>query len=263
MKYLEHIGLERISHELTHAQLGGGLALQGRIEIYSTKRSTEEKKLAKQLESKILSEVQRPPPPPLGSPSANNVNVTTTATATATAPSPSPSSKDSDKAVVAVPGGGSGTVILNLIQTLNAAQLDHDFSQLTADSFLLVPLAEAIQTVNSYLAELTVRSPTFLHSLWKEVNESMDSQLSGCEVYRLADVSLVDDLEDGIVWSFHYFFCSKELKRICYFRVNASSKFRKGLDYGDSDAEEDEEEGMDVEGSSDGSDSSNESDGGY
>lgn len=255
MKYLEHIGLEQISHELTHSQLGGGLALQGRIEIYSTKRSTEEKKLAKQLESKILSEsLQRPPP---GSPSDTTTNSQNNNNNSQNMSS-SPSSKDNADKVVVVPG-----VFLNLIQTLNAAQLDHDFSQLTADSFVLVPLSEAIQTVNSYLAELTVRSPTFLHYLWKEVNESMDSQLSACEVYRLADANLVDDLEDGIVWSFHYFFCSKELKRICYFRVNASSKFRKGLDYGDSDAEEDEEEGMDVVGSSDGSDSSNESDGGY
>lgn len=221
MKYLEHMGLENLSNLLDHAELGGGLALHGRVEIYSTKRSTEEKKLAKQLESKLSPDIRCPSD---GTPKGTS--------------SPEKSKPH-----------------LNLVQTLNAAQLDHDFSQLTPESFISTELSEVVHAINGHLAELTVRSPAFLSDFWKEVNGAMDGSLSSCEVYRLADTSIVDDLEDGVVWSLLCFFCSKELKRICYLHLSASSKFRSPAEHMDSDAEDDD---MDVDGSSDGSKSSDE-----
>lgn len=225
MKYLEHLGLERISNLIDHCELSGGLALKGRCEIYSTKRSTEEKKLAKQIESKLVSEVKS---------SSDGI----------------PKPRDSPEK--ALPH-------LNLIQTLNATQLDHDFSQLPAESFVPIPVSDAVHIINSHLAELTVRNPAFLSELWKEVNGAMDNTLQKCDVYTLKDASIIDDVEDGVMWAFHYFFCSKELKRVCYFRASAATKFRHGNDYMDSDAEDDNME-VDQEGSMDGSRSSYESD---
>jgi hypothetical protein len=37
---------------------------------------------------------------------------------------------------------------------------------------------------------------------------------------------VITDMDDGVVWCVNYFFCNKELKRVCYFMCNASNKYR-------------------------------------
>jgi hypothetical protein len=208
MKYLENIGLENISKLINQSELGGGLALHGRVETYSMKRTTDEKKHAKQLESKLMTEARAPND---GTP------------------------KQIPEKVIKLP-------YVDLVQTLNAAQSDFDFSQLQPESFRFLPMSEAVQTINNSLAELTVRCPAFLVEMWKEIDTAMEHTLSvSCEAYILVDSSQVDDLEDGIVWSYHYFFCSKDARRICYFTVNARSSYRDGCH------SDDDDEDMDVD----------------
>jgi hypothetical protein len=146
MKYLENLNLESLSEELSSTELGGGLKLAGRIEVYSTKKSGEEKKSSKILESKILSSKEE-------------------ATSAMTA---------EDKKV--------RRILIDLIQTLNASQVYHDFSDLSFDAFHEIPVNVAIQKINSHLAEVTLQKHDFINHLWKEINATLDGQLHKSKV---------------------------------------------------------------------------------
>lgn len=230
MKYLEHMGLESVSNLLSAAEFSGGLLLHGRVEIYSTKKTGDDKKHSKLLESKLASNDQHPDhvfripsvlPPPQTSPEVTTGKST-----------PESEAKKTRK------------LLVDLIQTLNAAQLDHDFSELSPDSFAVVPLQDAMNAINAFLAEMTVQRPLFMSQLWKEINHALSEQLNQCEVYVLTDSTYLDDLEDGILSSFHYFFCHKELRRMCYFTCHTTSKFREISNNYDSEMEDELDQSM-------------------
>lgn len=189
MKYLENLSLENLTKGLTNRELGGGLIVNGKIETYATKKAGEDKKSSKILGSKF---------------------------------------SDTQGKISAIGDLGSKStqrLLVDLIQTLNASNVDYDFSSLSADSFSLVTSSEAIQSINSHLAELTLQTPSFLNTLWKEISISMGN-LTQCEVYKLNDNCIGDD-DVGSVWSFSYFFTNKDLRRICLVSCSATSKFRK------------------------------------
>lgn len=216
MKYLENLPLENLTKSITKRELGGGLIIQGRCETYSTKKAGDDKKQSKILESKFSAENN----------AASNIN---------------------GKSDVTLK---TKKVLGDLIQTMNCSMVDYDFSELTPDSFAQVNTTEAVQAINSYLAEITVSSPTFLNDMWRDISDAMVN-LGQCEVYKLVDSSFIDEVESGTVWSFNYFFCSKELKRVLYFTCVATSKYRKvdlmGMgDESESDEEDDENEPMDT-----------------
>ena len=190
MKYLENLALENLTKSITNRELGGGLVVQGRCETYSTKKAGDDKKQSKILESKFAEN------------SVFNVNA---------------------KSDVSLK---TKRVLGDLIQTMNCSMVDYDFSELTPDSFAQVNTAEAVQCINSYLAEITVSSPSFINDMWRDISDAMVN-LAQCEVYKLVDSSFIDEVESGTVWSFNYFFCSKELKRVLYFTCMATSKYRK------------------------------------
>jgi hypothetical protein len=146
MKYLENLCLENISRELNGYEIGGGLKLFGRIEVYSTKKSGEEKKYSKMLENKLITGTDLPDE--LGKKRFRKL-------------------------------------LIDLIQTLNAAQVYHDFSQLSPDAFIEMTVNSSIQNINSSLAEITIHTPDFIHRMWREINESLSNQLPNCEVVLL------------------------------------------------------------------------------
>lgn len=221
MKYLENLSLEKISKNLNQTEIGGGLLLTGRIEMYSTKKTSDDKKYSKMLESKLRSS------------SITGEEISPQAEIGVKHFERSENTKHVRK------------LLLDLIQTLNAAQMDYDFSQLTIDDFRNTPLQDAIQFINSQLAEITVVHPNFINNMWKDIALAFDDQLQNCEAYYLLDSSDIDDLDEGYIWSFHYFLCSKELKRICYFTCNASPKIKVltklSEDFSDDDMEIDED----------------------
>lgn len=208
MKYLENIELEMMNSYLTDRPFGGRI-LNGRVEVYSTKKAGGDKKQWKLLEQKVESNSPR--------------------------------------------GGGSESlpkssirVLVDLIQTLNASLMDYDFSELNSESFLLLSSTDAISRINTQLAELTVENPSFLKTLWGHIDRHINC--AKCEVYLLIDDPFIIDSEGGVMWSFNYFFCNKELKRICYFTCSATTKSysnllsmtgaESDLDNDDSDLEE-------------------------
>jgi hypothetical protein len=221
MKYLEHLGLERISNIINTMEFGGGVCLHGRVEIYSTKKSVEDKKHSKVLESKLASAdspmniVQNTSPP-----------ITNSKHIFQTVPTSLTHESSPDKNTTEIEAKKTRKMLVDLIQTLNAAQLDHDFSELSQESFIGIQLNDAINHINSYLAEVCVKQPSFVSTLWKEIDSALSNTLSQCEVYKLADESYSEDLEEGITSSFHYFFCNKDLKRLCYFNCHTTCKYR-------------------------------------
>ena len=184
MKYLENLSLETISNSLTNREIAGGLIINGRIEVYSTKKAGNDKKESKMLESKL---------------SEGNTNVAT-----------------------------PKRLLVDLIQTLNASMIDYDFSDISPNSFALVNVNDAVQHINSHLSQLSNDSNYFISNMWKNILECLGvaTLVNTCEVYKLSDSTIIDD-EVDIVWSFNYFFCCKEMKRICYFSCSATSKFRR------------------------------------
>lgn len=209
MKYLENLALENLTKSITNRELGGGLVIHGKVELYSTKKAGDDKKQSKMLESKFADS------------------------------SAGPSAVKSDVTIK------TKKVLGDLIQTMNCSMVDYDFSELTPDSFTQVNTIEAVQDINSHLAEITVSSPTFINELWRDISDAMVS-LSQCETYKLIDSNFIDEVESGTAWSFNYFFCSKEHKRVLYFTCMAASKYRKlnplGL-AGDADSEDEDDDG--------------------
>lgn len=57
MKYLENLPLEQLSISLTDKVISGGRVLNGRIEVFSTKKAGDDKKQSKALEHKLTSSV--------------------------------------------------------------------------------------------------------------------------------------------------------------------------------------------------------------
>jgi hypothetical protein len=208
MRYLENLALENLTKEITNRELGGGLIIQGRCETYSTRKDSDEMKPVKAADVKS---------------------------------SEGSSSKTIDS------GLKTKKVLGDLIQTMNSSMLDYDFSELSPASFAQVSVGEAVQDINLHLAEITVSTPSFLNNMWRDISEAMIS-LPQCEAYKLVDGMFIDEVESGTVWSFNYFFCNKDIKRVLYFTCMATAKYRRldllGLGGGDSEMDDDEEDSI-------------------
>ena len=208
-------------------EIGGGLIIDGKVEVYSTKKDTEDRNVKQETvdtSSNISSSSSTSAVAAATISSAatlipvpNSVLVKAEATATATATT-----------ATAAPLKGSMRLVADLIQTLNETFVDYDFSELQSSSFSTVKTAEAVQTINSQLGELSWQSPSYMNNLWREIDECIGT-LASCDVYKLDD-EVITEMDDGVVWCINYFFCNKELKRVCYFMCNASNKYRDSYD---------------------------------
>lgn len=214
MKYLENLALENLTKSISSRELGAGLIINGKVETYSTKKAGDDKKSAKIIEAKLDETI------------LSTSQAAKAVAAAAIDPSHGINLPTGTELEAAVADIKSRKKILGeLIQTLNASMIDYDFSELTPDSFILRSLNEAVSNINSYLAELTATNPSFLNDMWKAISDAMGGKLFTCEVYQLDDSIFVDELENGMVWSFNYFLCSKELKRVCYISCFACSRY--------------------------------------
>lgn len=128
-------------------------------------------------------------------------------------------------------------VFAYLIATLNANWRDYDFSNtLTPDDFTVVKLyhaqahiEEKIYGAHSRQCLLNMTknggsytpggSTMWRPQMWGMISEEM--ALSECTVYRLTASENPFD-EGPELWSFHYFFYNKLMKRVCYLWARAS-----------------------------------------
>ena len=214
MKYLENIELENLTKSyLTGKELGGTQLINGRCEVYSTKKAGDDKKHSKVLEQKLVE---------------NNTSSV----------ADFPLQKSTTK------------LFVDLIQTLNASLPDYDFTDLKPESFTQISCSEVVQKINSHLAELTAEKSSFLADMWRNIDIAIGC-LGRCEAFQLIDDPFSDEMSN--VWSFHYFLHNKESKRICYYSCAASARCHNHRDYytsanlnndseDDIDCDEDEEE---------------------
>jgi hypothetical protein len=185
MKYLENIELENLTKSfLTGKELGGTQIINGRCEVYSTKKAGDDKKLSKFLEQKLVDNI-----------ADTDIDLSTIKATT--------------------------KLFVDLIQTLNASLVDYDFTTLKPESFTQVSCGEIVQKVNSNLAELTAEKSNFLADMWRNIDNAIGG-LGKCEAFQLIDDPFADDM--STVWSWHFFLHNKEQRRICYFSCAASAK---------------------------------------
>ena len=218
MKYLENVDLEKLSYFISNAVIGNTV-LKGRIEAFSCKRAGEDKKLSKSLDQKLSEEY------------CGDANISSSAST----------------GIGDMTQNSTRKLLIDLVQTMNASFIDHDFSSISPEAFCHQNVADMIRQINSYLNELTTIRPSFINDLWSTLNAQMN--IHDCEAYCYVPDFNDDPLSDGAIWSFNCFFFNKELKRICYFTCVATPRGRRRQLYGDDGGENDEDDddaGMDV-----------------
>lgn len=209
MKYLENIDLENLTKSyLTGKVIGGTQIINGRCEVYSTKKAGDDKKQSKVLEQKLVD---------------------------------SNASADCDFSLQK----STTRLFVDLIQTLNASLADYDFTDLKPESFTQISCSEVVQKINSHLAQLTAEKCNFLADMWRSIDSAIGC-LGKCEAFQLIDDPFSDEMSN--VWSFHYFLYNKDTKRICYFSCAASAKCHNQRDYyGTSDIGNDSDDDIDCD----------------
>ncbi|KAK5142828.1 hypothetical protein LTR04_002093 [Oleoguttula sp. CCFEE 6159] len=144
---------------------------------------------------------------------------------------------------------GARRTFAYLIATLNASHPDYDFSHLLRPSDFRRErsLRSVMSVIDSTLQNLRPRTanpflavPHYWTStdtpagtttlgvgkiwgprMWKLIDEEMD--LRSCSIYAYQPEEDPFDGEEGAIWSFHYFFFNKDLKRVCYLYLRGLS----------------------------------------
>ena len=215
MKFLSVPRLQRLSSLLSSVDLGD-VIVHARVEAYSCKPAGDDKRLGKQIERQISSELAHSPH---------------------LSPSMSPLGPLHDI--------HTRKLLISLITTMNASFPDYDFSNLRAEQFdrELSP-ATAVTQVNSlFLTALDTQQPGIRDEFWAAVGETVD--MSGCELYRYMP-GTDSDIDEGALWSIHYFFFHRKEKKVVFVSASATSKLHED--------EVDEEDEVDVVMSSSGND---------
>ncbi|PNW79716.1 hypothetical protein CHLRE_08g364250v5 [Chlamydomonas reinhardtii] len=199
MKYLDIPPLQRLNAFLKSVDVGE-YVLMGDLEAYSCKLAGLDKKLSKSLDAEVQTgssplELSASPVGPLAESSSRKT-------------------------------------LIYLILTMNHIYPDHDFSLLRAHHFQKEEtVSKAEEAIDSHLLEVSkvwAKTPglgesPFLECLWSSVDEAIF--LKECDVYSYKSDLETDPFGDeASIWSFHYFFYNKKMKRILYFGCRAVSK---------------------------------------
>lgn len=213
--------LESSCSELLNSALNfetGRCRIIGRVEIYSCKLVTNEKRLYKQLNGDPENDPNKlealSPPESCSysyscSPSKLYARSLTT-------------SEEGDHICDTI----SRKTLFYLIATLNASfGPDYDFSKVKAEEFSKEPnynwVMNAIDA--NFLSSPAHQSYSVLKSqLWQAIETAIN--IAECEIYSYnPDLSSDPFSEDGCLWSFNYFFYNKKLKRVLFFTCRSTS----------------------------------------
>jgi hypothetical protein len=215
MKYLESEVFDALNCALASIEIPDEKII-GRIEAYSCKDTGEDKQLRKELESKLLEEIEELKTP-----------------------------EYSFSSSIVSPFGpldqtASRRTFFYLIATLNAVFPDYDFSGMRHEVFNKLPSVSMVQnTVQNTLFKL-VNSPStsFLQQrIWTAIDETVD--LSNCDIYSFNPDWKCDPYSDEpTIWAYHFFFVNRNLKRIVLFTYRSVSNISMNKDlYDDEDGE--------------------------
>ncbi|KAI9228553.1 MAG: Maf1 regulator-domain-containing protein [Piptocephalis tieghemiana] len=236
MKYLEIAPLEAITSSLNFEVPDSQIF--GRVEAYSCKSASNDKKLYKALESKYGSvgsahspAFSSPPPPPF-------VTQSTTAALVASSVSPpptffSPSSSSPHDLRASSPFGSldqpsSRKALFYLIATLNASFPDYDFTETKPSSCFRhhYQLAPVVNEVNTTLSNVGRGSIVRELALWDVMDQIVE--LSDCEIYSY-DPDGEENPYDGALWSLNYFFFNRKIKRLVFLSLH-SVRINSGME---------------------------------
>ncbi|XP_030830947.1 repressor of RNA polymerase III transcription MAF1 homolog [Strongylocentrotus purpuratus] len=213
MKLLENPKLEAISEAL--AMEMGECRILGKVESYSCKMAGQDKRLFKLLSQEnghSPSELQALSPPQSAL-TVQHPNIV--------------SRSSGDEAGGPLCHTCSRKMIFYLISTLNAAfHPDYDFSDAKSDEFSREPSLDwTVNAVdgNLFSAGGELYTTQIRPKLWAAINDEINA--TECEIYSYSpDLSSDPFGEEGVLWSFNYFFYNKKLKRILFFTCRATRR---------------------------------------
>ncbi|RKP39386.1 repressor of RNA polymerase III transcription Maf1, partial [Dimargaris cristalligena] len=193
MKYLDIADFNIINPVLSF-ETSGENRVNGRLEAYSCKFAGADKKLYKFFENKFQEDLLE-----------------------ASSLSPEQSLSHMTSPFGPLTETSSRKVLFYLIATLNASFPDYDFRFITKEQFTHEPDAmSVINSINSTLFTAGNTTAIQRYRLWEVVDKVID--LQECSVYSYQPEGDSDPFaENGSIWSFHYFFFNRHLKRVVYF----------------------------------------------
>lgn len=214
MKYLESDIFDALNCALSSIETPEEKII-GRLEAYSCKDTGNDKQLRKQIESKLLEEIEELKTP-----------------------------EYSFSSSIVSPFGpldqtASRRTFFYLIATLNAVFPDYDFSGMRHEVFNKLPSVSIVQnTVQNTLFKL-VKSPSsnyLQQQIWGAIDETVD--LANCDIYSFNPDWNCDPYSDEpTIWSYHFFFVNRNLKRIVLFTYRSVSNISMNNTYNDDDEE--------------------------
>ncbi|KAJ3215006.1 RNA polymerase III-inhibiting protein maf1 [Dinochytrium kinnereticum] len=206
MKYLEYESLEGINTALSCVDTGD-MRVFGRLEAYSCKNTSDDKKLKQHIEHKKYDELE------VGSPDGHAFSLRSPVSPFGPLGQPT-----------------SRKTLFYLLATLNAAFPDYDFSDIKPESFVKIPSMGLVANhINSTL--FAMGNEEFAQAvnskIWLTVDEIV--QMKECDIYSFApDPEVEPDSEEGNLWSFYYFFFNRKMKRVVFFTARAVSFMAPG-----------------------------------
>ncbi|TMX02871.1 repressor of RNA polymerase III transcription MAF1 homolog [Solanum pennellii] len=224
MKYLEYTPLDRINDFLSHVNLGER-TIKGCLEAYSCKHTGTDKKLSLSLENEIFDYLGKS------------------------------SDADSSSPVEYLMCRSSRKTLIYLLLSLYHMYPDYDFSAVNAHQFFTEESWDSFKQIfDVYMFEASKEwldaneGSALLETLYKALDEVV--KVAECEIYTYNPEADADPfLEKGAIWSYHFFFYNRRLKRVVSFRFSCVSNLvSEGHLLDDSSFDEDGEifDGMDM-----------------
>jgi len=195
MKYLDLPSFQELNARFAAID-AGNCVIHGRIEAYSCKVVGSDKKLYRNIEHQLQTEMSKSP--------GNDLSVSPFGPLSASA---------------------SRKTFLYLIATLNAAYVDYDFSNASPEQFRKeINRHMLMNSINTTLAGVVENYNNDLRDrIWSTFEMEIDMQKADIYSY-IPDLESDPFTEDGVIWSFNYFFYNRSLKRIIFFTCRAISK---------------------------------------
>lgn len=177
----------------------GERTVKGCLEPYSCKHTGTDKKLSLSLENEILDYLGKS------------------------------SDTDSSSPVDYLCCRSSRKTLIYLLLTLNHMYPDYDFSAVNAHQFFTEENWDSFKQIfDTYMFEAskewleTNEDSPLLETLYKALDEVV--KVTECEIYSYNPEADADPLhEKGTLWSYHFFFYNRRLKRIVSFRFSCVS----------------------------------------
>lgn len=233
MKFMEFTVLEELNTLISCIEAGDSRAY-GRIEAYSCKSTVDDKKLKQYIDKKYGDFDEEEP----SSAMSTSLNSTSPRSSLPTPIGTTPTSRHSiasspRSASPKVHGHGALSLsiakktLFYLLATLNAAFPDYDFSDVKPEYFQRITSIQLVSNaINTSFYNLgnDKFAQVLTPKIWSAIEQVVG--LDDVDMYSfIPDPDIEPDSEEGIIWSFYYFFYDRKLKRIVFFTCRATRYF--------------------------------------